>query len=434
MISRCCRYRNGWWNGMTKRVVVTGLGPITPIGTGKEAFWDALCTGESGLCRVDDRVDLSGINVKIGAPVTDFDPLDHMDRRRARRLDRSAQFALVAVRLALTDAGLAGGEIGTEPILSERTGVVAGTGIGGLETMETNHAKLVEDGPRRVSPFFIPRLMPNAIAGQIAIEYGLRGPNFGVVSACASSSHAIGLAGELIRTGLVDRVVAGGSEAVLLRIAYAGFSQMGALSKRNDEPQRASRPFDRDRDGFVIGEGAGFIILEEREEALARGARVYAELIGFGMSADAEHITAPCEDGAGAARAMRSAVERAGISPHEVDYINAHGTSTLLNDRAETLAIKTVFGEAAARVKINSTKSQIGHLLGAAGGVETIATLLSMEHGLIPATMNYENKDPECDLDYTQKTVEKEINVALSNSFGFGGQNAALIFRSRTNV
>lgn len=415
---------------MTRRVMVTGLGLITPIGTGKEPFWEALRAGKNGVRRIDDRVDLTGIDVKIGAPIDDFDPLDHMDRRRARRLDRAAQLALVAARLALADADLDGDKIGTERTLSERTGVVAGTGIGGLESLETNQTTLLEHGPRRVSPFFVPRLMPNAIAGQISIEYGLRGPNFGVVSACASSSHAIGLAGELIRTGLVDRVVAGGAEAVLLRIAYAGFAQMGAISKRNDEPQRASRPFDRDRDGFVIGEGAGFLILEEREEALARGARIYAELVGFGMSADAEHITAPCDDGDGAARAMRAAIERASIAPHEIDYINAHGTSTPLNDRAETLAIKRVFGEAAAKVKISSTKSQIGHLLGAAGSVETIATILSMEHSHIPATLNYETKDPECDLDYTQAAVESEINIALSNSFGFGGQNAALIFRS----
>ncbi|MEA1871052.1 MAG: beta-ketoacyl-ACP synthase II, partial [Candidatus Bipolaricaulota bacterium] len=381
---------------MPNRVVVTGLGPLSPIGIGKTAFWEALRAGKSGVCRVDDRLDLSGIEVKIGAPVVDFDPLDHMDRRRARRLDRAAQFALVATKLALDDANLDAKEID-----AERTGVVAGTGIGGLETMETNYAALTEHGPRRVNPFFIPRLMPNAIAGQIAIEYGLRGPNFGVVSACASSAHAVGIAREMIRSGLVDRVVAGGSEAVLVRIAYAGFVQIGAISKRNDEPQRASRPFDRDRDGFVMGEGAGFLILEERECALARGAHIYAEIIGFGMSADAEHITAPAENGAGAAQAMEMAIDRAGILPAKIDYINAHGTSTLLNDRAETEAIKTALGEAAHTVKIGSTKSQTGHLLGAAGSVEAIATLLSMEHGFIPATLNYENPDPECDLDYT---------------------------------
>jgi 3-oxoacyl-[acyl-carrier-protein] synthase II len=308
-------------------------------------------------------------------------------------------------------------------------GVIAGTGIGGIKTMEENFTALTEHGPRRVSPFFVPRLMPNAIAGQIAIEYGLRGPNFGVVSACASSAHAIGIAGELIRSGLADRMIAGGAEAVLVRIAYAGFTQIGAISKRNDEPQRASRPFDRDRDGFVMGEGAAFLILEDYDHAVARGAHIYAELVGFGMTADAEHITAPAEDGVGAAQAMALALDRASVSPEEVDYINAHGTSTLLNDRAETQAIKTAFGAAASTVKISSTKSQIGHLLGAAGGAEAIATLLSMEHGFIPATLNYETPDPECDLDYTPQPVHQPIDIALSNSFGFGGQNAALLFR-----
>jgi len=272
--------------------------------------------------------------------------------------------------------------------------------------------------------------MPNAIAGEIAIEHGLRGPNFGVVSACASSAHAIGVAGELIRSGLVDCVIAGGAEAVLVRIAYAGFAQIGAVSRRNEAPQRASRPFDKDRDGFLMGEGAGFLVLEDRDTALARGARIYAELAGFGMTADAYHITAPLEDGAGAAQAIRISLTRAGIAPQEIDYINAHGTSTPLNDRSETLAIKAALGEAARRVKISSTKSQIGHLLGAAGSVEAIATLLSMEHGLIPATQNYETPDPECDLDYTPESTSRSIGVALSNSFGFGGQNAALVFRA----
>jgi 3-oxoacyl-[acyl-carrier-protein] synthase II len=410
---------------MARHVVITGVGPLTPIGTGRDAFWDALRSGESGVCRVDDRIDLTDIDVKIGAPVSDFDPLEHMDRRRARRLDRAAQFALVAAQLALTDAGLE-----RESLSPERSGVIAGTGIGGLQTMEENYDILYQSGPRRVSPFFVPRLMPNAIAGEIAIEHGLRGPNFGVVSACASSAHAIGVAGEMIRSGLVDCVIAGGAEAVLVRIAYAGFTQIGAVSKRNDDPQRASRPFDKDRDGFVMGEGAGFLILEEHEAALARGAHIYGELAGFGMTADAHHITAPLEDGAGAAQAIRSALDRAQIKPEAIDYINAHGTSTPLNDRAETVAIKTALGPVAKRVKISSTKSQIGHLLGAAGSVEAIATLLSMEHGFIPATLNYESPDPECDLDYTPEGTARKIEVALSNSFGFGGQNAALIFHA----
>jgi len=409
---------------MNRRVVVTGLGPVTPIGIGKDAFWDALVSGKSGVRRVDDLIDLSGIDVKIGSIVEDFDALEYMDKRRARRIDRSTQFALVASKLALDDAGLS-----SDNIPSQRTAAIAGTGIGGLQTMEENFAALSEYGPHRVSPFFVPRLMPNAIAGQIAIEYGMRGPNFGVVSACASSAHAIGVASELIRSGLSDVAIAGGSEAALVRIAYAGFTKIGAISKRNEDPQGASRPFDKNRDGFVMGEGGGFIILEERERALERGAHIYGELIGFGMSADAEHITAPAEDGSGASQAMQMAIDRAGISASQVSYINAHGTSTILNDKTETLAIKTVFGDDAKNVKISSTKSQTGHLLGAAGAVEVIATLLSMEHGFIPATLNYETPDPECDLDYTPHTVEKTAEIAMSNSFGFGGQNASLLFR-----
>jgi len=373
---------------------------------------------------VDDRIDLSGIDVLIGAPIVDFDPLVYMDRRRARRIDRATQFALAATHLAFVDAGLSPSDL--DP---ERTGVIAGTGIGGLETIEATFAILMKSGPRRVSPFFVPRLMPNALAGQIAIEYGLRGPNFGVVSACASGAHAIGMAGELVRAGSLDCAVAGGAEAVLLRIAYAGFAQMGALSKRNDRPECASRPFDRDRDGFVMGEGAGMLILEELAHAQARGAHIYAELVGFGMSADAQHITAPAKDGAGAARAIRVALDQAGLPAQAVDYINAHGTSTPLNDSAETAAIKAALGDAAYQVKISATKSQIGHLLGAAGSVGAIATVLSMEYGFIPATVNYEHPDPECDLDYTPESAEMPIEVALSNSFGFGGQNAALLFR-----
>ena len=409
---------------MNRRVVVTGLGPVTPIGIGKDAFWDALVSGKSGVRRVDDLIDLSGIDVKIGSIVEGFDPLECMDKRRARRIDRSTQFALVASRLALDDAGLS-----PDTIPSQRTAAIAGTGIGGLQTMEENFAALNEYGPHRVSPFFVPRLMPNAIAGEIAIEYGMRGPNFGVVSACASSAHAIGIASELIRSGLSDVAVAGGSEAALVRIAYAGFTKIGAISKRNEDPQGASHPFDKTRDGFVMGEGGGFINLEERERALERGADIYGELMGFGMSADAEHITAPAEDGSGATQAMQMAIDRAGATASQIDYINAHGTSTLLNDKTETLAIKTVFGDDAKNVKISSTKSQTGHLLGAAGAVEAIATLLSMEHGFIPATLNYETPDPECDLDYTPRSVEKKIQIAISNSFGFGGQNAALLFK-----
>jgi 3-oxoacyl-[acyl-carrier-protein] synthase II len=402
---------------------VTGLGPVTPIGIGKEAFWEGLRSGRSGVCRVDDRVDLDGIDVKIGAPVRDFDPLAFMDAKHARRVDRSAQLALAGSSLALSDADFA--RAGYD---ADRVAVVTGTGIGGMETFEVNFREMLERGPRRVSPFFVTSLMPNALAGEISIEFGLRGVNFGVVSACASSAHAIGLAAHLVSSGLADAAVAGGAEAVLLRITFAGFARIGAVSRRNDEPERASRPFDLGRDGFVMGEGAGFVILEDYDRAAARGARIYAELAGCGMTGDAFHITSPAEDGDGARRAIELALGQAGIDPSDVDYINAHGTSTEPNDRIETAAIKRALGPAAARVKISSTKSQIGHLLGAAGGVEAIATLLSMEHSFIPATKNYEVPDPQCDLDYTPIPIALPIRVALSNSFGFGGQNAVLAF------
>ena len=408
---------------MARRVAVTGVGPISPIGTGKETFWENLRAGRSGVRRVEDRVNLEGIDVKIAAPVDGFDPDEYIDPKKARRLDRSAQFALAATALALQDAGIDVGETD-----ADRFGVVVGTGIGGMEAFEENFTLLLERGPRRVSPFFVPRMMPNALAGEISIAHGLRGANFGVVSACASASHAIGLAADLIGAGLIDRAVTGGAEAVLLPVTFAGFTRMGALSKRNDEPERASRPFDAERDGFVMGEGGGILVLEEYELAVARGAHIYAEVRGFGLSADATHITSPAEDGSGASRAMEMALDRAGMSPTDVAYINAHGTSTLPNDRVETIAIRATFGDEAARVKISSTKSQVGHLLGAAGGIEAIATVLAMEHGFIPASLNYENLDPECDLDYTPTPVEMPLQVALSNSFGFGGQNACLLF------
>ncbi|MCK5247320.1 beta-ketoacyl-ACP synthase II, partial [Candidatus Bipolaricaulota bacterium] len=315
---------------MPNRVVVTGLGPITPIGVGEAAFWEALIAGNSGIRNVEDVVDLTGIDVKIGGPVNAFDPLDYIEAKKARRLDRSAQFALAATKLALQDAAI--------DLLScdlERFGVVAGTGIGGMETFADNLTTLIEKGPRRVSPFFVPRMMPNAISGEISIEHGLKGSNFGVVSACASGTHAIGLATKLIQSGDLDCAIAGGAEAVLLPITYAGFARMGAISQRNGDPQRASRPFDLNRDGFVMGEGAGVLLLESYEHAAARGARIYAAIDGFGMSADASHITAPVENGAGAAQAMGMTLRSAGLAPDDVDYVNAHGTSTQLNDRME---------------------------------------------------------------------------------------------------
>ena len=409
---------------MPNRVVVTGVGPITPIGTGRQELWDGIVSQRVGIRRVDDLVDLDGISVQIGAPVVGFDPLDSLDPKHVRHLDRAAQFALVAANLALQDARL-------DPRAYDATrfGVVAGTGIGGMETFAENFTTLLEKGPRRVSPFFVPRLMPNAIAGEISIAHGLRGPNFGIVSACASGSHAVGVARDLIAGGLLDAAITGGSEAVMLRITYAGFARLGALSTRNDEPEKASRPFDAERDGFVMGEGAGFLVLESYDRAVARGAHIYAELAGFGMTADASHITAPAEDGDGMMRAMQMALERSGVEPGDVQYVNAHGTSTLPNDRVESLALKRVFGDGARRLKVSSSKSQFGHLLGAAGGVEAIVTVLAMEHGLAPATLNYEHPDPDCDLDYTPEPTEMQIETAISNSFGFGGQNACLLFR-----
>ncbi len=410
---------------MRRRVVITGVGPVTPLGIGRDPFWTALVAGKSGVRNVEDLVDLDGIEVKIGAPIPFFQPEEFMESKKARRLDRSTQLAMASAKLALEDGG-----IDLTACDRERFGVVAGTGIGGMETFADNYTTLIERGPRRVSPFFVPRMMPNAICGEISIEHGLKGPNFGVVSACASGAHAVGMAAKLIMMGDLDWALAGGAEAVLLTITYAGFTRIGALSKRNDDPEAASRPFDRDRDGFVMGEGAGLLLLESYEHAMARGAHVYAALDGIGMSADASHITLPVETGDGAAQAMRSALRSAGVAPVDVDYINAHGTSTEPNDRVETQATKAALGDGVARrVRISSTKSQVGHLLGAAGGVEAIATVLSMKHGIIPRTLNYETVDPLCDLDYTPITVSQPIRVALCNSFGFGGQNVSLLFR-----
>ncbi len=413
-------------NHMNRRVVVTGLGPLTPIGIGKESFWTGLTAGKSGVQRVDNMVDLDGIDVKIGAPITDFDPLDYMDKKRARRIERATQMAIAATQLAIKDANL-----NLQSIDPYRASILSGTGIGELRTAIDNLHLLDSDGPRRVSPFFIPQFMPNAIPAEIAIEFGCKGPNFGIVSACASSAHAIGIAASMIHSNYSDVVIVGGSETLFLRLVYAGFARMGALSQRNDEPTKASRPFDLQRDGFVLGEGAGCIILEEFTQARERGAKIYAELCGFGMSADANHITAPAEEGEGAAAAMKMALSTAGLIPTDVDYINAHGTSTPLNDKAETDAIKSVFGAYSYRLKVGATKSQIGHLLGAAGIVEAIATILSIEHSHIPATINYEQPDPDCDLDYTPVAYNGPIRVALTNSFGFGGQNVALLFSSR---
>jgi len=408
-----------------RRVVITGLGVISPIGLSKEQFWEGLKAARSGVVRVDDLIDLSGIEVKIGAPVKNFDPLDFMDKKRARRLGRATQFAIAAAALALKDSHL-----NLEREDRDRIGVLLGTGIGNIEALTDNHLKMLQEGARRVSPFFVPQFMPNAVSGEISIQWGLRGPNYGIVSACASSNHALGTAADFIKYGYADVMLAGGAEAVLLPLTFAGFDQMGALSRRNDEPHKASRPFDKERDGFVIGEGAGVLILESLEHALKRDAHICAELVGFGMSADANHITAPDADGAGARKSMQMALQRAGLSPDAVDYINAHGTATPLGDVSETKAIKGLFGERAYQIPVSSTKSQIGHLLGAAAAVEAIATLLSLEEGILPPTINYEHPDPECDLDYVPNEARRaQVKVALSNSFGFGGHNSTIVLR-----
>lgn len=405
------------------RVVVTGMGVVSPIGIGQGAFWQAVQEGTSGTRRIDGLIDLEGIPVKIGAPVEDFEP-EALRRlgRNPKKLDRTAQLVLIAAQEALDDAGL---DLTGEDM--ERVGVIIGTGIGGIQSLEESHRKFILQGPKRVSPRFISQLMPNSLAAEVALTFGLRGPNFGVVTACASANHAIGLAGELLRGGLADLVITGGGEAALTPLTFAGFARAGALSLRNDEPERASRPFDRERDGFVLGEGAAILILETCEHAQKRGARIHAELLGFGMSDDAYHITAPEPTGRGAREAMEMALRRAGLSPSMVDYINAHGTSTPLNDRVETLAIKDLFGDAARGLAISSTKSQIGHLLGAAAAVEAVATVLAIEEDLVPPTINYEHPDPECDLDYTPNHPRKRrVDIALSNSFGFGGHNAVI--------
>ena len=407
-----------------RRVLVTGLGALTPIGHGKDGFWEGLKAARSGGRRIDDLMDLEGVESKIGAPVRDFDPLDYMEVKRARRLGRSTKLALAATYQALQDARL---DLERED--KTRIGVLVGTGIGNIEVLVETHSVLLEKGARRVSPFFVPMFMPNAVAGEISIEWGLQGPDFGVVSACASSNHALGLAADLIRLGYADVMIAGGSESVMLLLTFAGFDQARALSRRNDAPERASRPFDAERDGFVVGEGAGILILESLDHALKRDARAYAELAGHGMTADAHHITAPDPEGRGAQRAMEMALERAGIPLSDVDYINAHGTATELGDIAETKAIKALFGEQAYKIPVSSTKSQIGHLMGGAGAVEAIAALMALAQGVLPPTINYERPDPECDLDYVPNEARPaEVNVALSNSFGFGGHNSTLVF------
>jgi 3-oxoacyl-[acyl-carrier-protein] synthase II len=410
---------------MGRRVVVTGLGTYTSLGSSVEELWGNLLAGTSGVTMIE-RVDVSDITTKIAAEVKDFDVTEFMSTRDARRMDRSSQFFWVATEQALEDAGLAYEEDDPEAL---RAGVLAGTGIGGIETMEEQIEILADRGPSRVSPFGIAKIISNMAGGLASIDFNLYGPNATTVTACAASANAIGDAAAVIARGAADVMVAGGGEASITRFALAGFAAARAMSTRNDDPQGASRPFDLTRDGFVMGEGAAVLILEELEHAQTRGANIYGEVLGYGMSADGYHITLPRPGGAGAARAMAAAALDAGLDPSEIDYINAHGTSTPANDKTETTAIKTVFGDSAYSIPISSTKSMTGHLLGAAGAVESLACLLAIRDGVLPPTINYENPDEECDLDYVPDGArEVEIRTAMTNSFGFGGHNVSLVF------
>jgi len=406
----------------SKRAVITGLSLLTPLGIGVEKNWRRLLEGESGISHIT-FFDASAFSSQIGGEVRDFNPEEYIDKREARRMDRFAQFSVAAAKMAIADAGL-----DMEKLKPEEVAVIMGSGIGGIATWEEQHRIFLEKGPNRVSPFFIPMLISDMAAAHIAIAFKAMGANYATVSACASGANAIGEALRLIREQRAKVVIAGGSEACLTPLALAGFCSMRALSTRNDEPEKASRPFDAKRDGFVLSEGAGVVIVEEMEFAKKRGARIYAELLGYGLSCDAYHITAPEPNGKGAVLAMEFALKDAGISKEEVDYINAHGTSTQLNDATETLAIKQVFGQRAYEIPISSTKSMIGHLLGAAGAVEFIVCLLSIRDNIIHPTINYEYPDPDCDLDYVpNKAREKKVDVTMSNSFGFGGHNVTLI-------
>ncbi|MCL4426224.1 MAG: beta-ketoacyl-ACP synthase II [Firmicutes bacterium] len=408
-----------------QRVVVTGMGVVSPVGIGVGEFWESLQAGRSGVARISS-FDPTGFPSQIGAEVKGFDPSRYIDKKEAKRMDRFTQLAVAATAEALQMAHL-----DTKKIDADRVGVTFGTGIGGMQTLTEQFEVLKSKGPGRVSPFFVPMMIGNMAAGQIAITFGAKGPNTTVVTACASSANAIGDAFKVLQRGDAEVMIAGGSEAAFVPLAYAGFCSMRALSTRNDAPEKASRPFDRERDGFVMGEGGGAVILESLGHALARGAKIYAEVVGYGMTADAYHITYPAPEGEGGARAMQRALADADLKPADVDYVNAHGTSTEANDRFETMAIKKVFGERAYSIPISSTKSMTGHLLGAAGAIEFIASVLAIRDGVIPPTINYEFPDPDCDLDYVPNQARRvRVRVALTNSFGFGGQNATLIIKA----
>jgi 3-oxoacyl-[acyl-carrier-protein] synthase II len=407
----------------TRRIVVTGLGVVTPLGTGAEKTWKALCAGESGIGRIT-KFDPTGYDAQIAGEVKDFDPAQFIEKKEIKKMDTFIHYAVGAAQMAADDAGLK-----VAPEEATKVGVYIGSGIGGLGSIEHYHKILLEKGPGRVSPFFIPMTIINLASGQVAIRLGAKGPNSCAVTACATGNHCIGDAYRLIQRGDADVMLAGGAEAAITTLGVAGFAASKALSFRNDEPTKASRPFDKDRDGFVLGEGAGVVVLEELEHARRRQARMYAEVIGYGMNSDAYHITAPSEEGEGAVRCMELALKDAAIGKDQIDYINAHGTSTMA-DAIETKAIKQVFGDRAYRIPVSSTKSMTGHLLGAAGGIEAVFSILALYHGILPPTINLDHPDPECDLDYVpHKARQVRVNVALSNSFGFGGVNACLLFK-----
>jgi 3-oxoacyl-[acyl-carrier-protein] synthase II len=407
-----------------RRVVVTGIGLVSSLGIGTEANWRSLLAGESGVATIT-KFDPTEFSTRIAGEVKDFDPLTYIEKKDVKKMDIFIQYAIAASQFAVDDAALT-----FPPEEAPRVGVFIASGIGGFTTIEREHLALIKGGPRKISPFFIPSAIINLAAGQVSIRFGAKGPNLATCTACSASAHALGDAFELIKRGAADVMIAGGSEAAITPMGVGGFAALRALSTRNDDPERASRPFDHDRDGFIVGEGSGMLILEEYERAKARNARIYAEVVGYGMSADAYHITAPSEDGDGPFRVMGSAMESAGVQPSQVDYINAHGTSTPHGDRVETVAIKRCFGDHAKKVAVSSTKSMTGHLLGAAGGLEAGITALAVYHQVAPPTINLDHPDEECDLDYIPLVKrEMKIEYALSNSFGFGGTNAALMFR-----
>jgi 3-oxoacyl-[acyl-carrier-protein] synthase II len=411
-----------------RRVVVTGLGIISPLGIGIKENWQALCEGRSGIGPIT-RFDTTEYETKIAGEVKNFDPTSFLDRKEARKMDPFIHYALASGIMAMEDSHLK-----IDQSNAERVGVLVGAGLGGLTTIEKYHSILLKEGPKKISPFFIPMLIVNLAPGQISIFFGAKGPNSSVVTACATGNHSIGEAYKIIQRGDADAMIAGGAESTITPLAIGGFNAMKALSTRNEEPQKASRPFEKDRDGFVIAEGAGILILEELSHAVKRNATIHAEIIGYGCNADAYHIAAPSPNGEGAARCMEIALRAAGIPYSEVDYINAHGTSTPLNDLSETMAMKTVFKEQVKKLMVSSTKSMTGHLLGASGGVEAVFTILTIKEGIVPPTINYEVPDPECDLDYVPNVARKaKVRVAMSNSFGFGGTNAALVFKEFTS-